>query len=127
MLYVQERASIGARYHVAIFPEFVPRLWAINSGRTEGGRNETPGHWFAEQDRLGSPCIALKHLAEGDEEWLRGVNADSHDRAQARRIIIFEVKDIYEASAEGSATDRTRRQIHEDGLERATPLPSEIE
>ena len=32
-IYVKERAHIGARYHQAVFLEYVPRFWAINMGQ----------------------------------------------------------------------------------------------
>ena len=125
-LYVQERASIGARYHVAVFREFIPRLWAINIGTKtlESGRTvEDVGHWFEREDRGTGNCIALKHLAEGDEALLRDT-ADSHQRAQARRVIIFECRNLVDADAAGSAIDEQRRALYQEHLTRATPLPA---
>ena len=131
-LFVQERASIGARHHVAVFPEHIPRLWAINSGLVEMdgyGRApemvESPGHWFEREDRGLGNCIALKHLAEGNEEWLT-YSASAHQRAQARRIIIFETKDLFDVRPTGSAIDQKRHDLYEEELLRATPCPTDM-
>ena len=79
-------------------------LSAINSGlvEVEGyGKSpemvESPGQWFEREDRGLGNCIALKHLAEGDEEWLQD-SASAHQRAQARRIIIFVTDDLFEGA-----------------------------
>ena len=45
LIYVKERAHIGARYHQAVFYEFVPRIWAINMGHDENGEDD-PSEWF---------------------------------------------------------------------------------
>jgi len=126
-LFVEERASIGARYHVAVFPEHVPRLWAINSGMVEtdqrGEQVESNGHWFEKEDRMTGTCIALKHLAENDEEWLQE-EASAHQRAQCRRIMIFDAKDLYDKKkASTTALVRKRLEKYAEDLENGTPRP----
>ena len=86
---------------------------------------ESPGHWFEREDRGLGNCIALKHLAEGNEEWLKD-SANAHQRAQARRIIIFEASDLCDARSTGSAIDQKRQNLYEEELLRATPCPIDM-
>ena len=67
-----DRYQNNLRTTRAIFPEFIPRLWARNIGTetlSSGRTVEDLGHWFEREDRDTGNCIALKHLAEGDESW----------------------------------------------------------
>ena len=82
---------------------------------------ESPGHWFEREDRMGS-CIALKHLAENNEEWL-STCANAHQRAQARRNIIFETNDLFEARYTEIALAQKRNDLYSEDLENATPCP----
>ena len=126
-LYIEERASIGARYHVAVFPEHIPRIWAINSGLVDTDQPhkqvESNGHWFEKEDRMMGNSIAMKHLAERNEEWIRE-EAGAHQRAQCRRIMIFDAKDIFNKETSWTtAIVQKRMDIYEKDFANATPCP----
>jgi hypothetical protein len=114
LLYVKERAHIGARYHQAVFYEYVPRLWAINMGRDENGE-EDPSEWFRTEHLQG-----LVHLVHEDLEGLN--NGSEHNKAIARRAIIFIIDEcLFERDAQG-ATDAAAVRFWEEGKINATPL-----
>ena len=45
LLYVKERAHIGARYFQCVINEFVPRIWSVNMGHDQHGEDD-PSEWF---------------------------------------------------------------------------------
>ena len=64
-LYVKERAHIGARYHQAVFYEFVPRLWAINMGQDQQGQAD-PSEWFR-AEHLEGLAMLVRETRRGPE------------------------------------------------------------
>ena len=114
LLYVKERAHIGARYHQAVFYEFVPRFWAINIGHDDNGEDD-PSEWFRTEHLDG-----LSMLVCEDDEGLTKANA--HDQAIARRAVIFVIDEcLYEDNAQG-ATDAVACARWEEDKLNATPL-----
>ena len=114
LLYVKERAHIGARYHQAVFYEYVPRLWAINMGKDERG-NDDPTEWFANEHLEG-----IVRMLKGDLEGLKRLS--EHDKAIARRIVVFVVEDDLFDEKEQGATDAAAIAFWEQGMANATPL-----
>ena len=83
---------IGARYHQAVFYEFVPRFLAINMGHDEKGEDD-PSEWFRPEHLDG-----LVALVREDGEGLG--KASAHDQAIARRAVIFVVDEcLHESDA----------------------------
>ena len=114
LLYVKERAHIGARYHQAVFYEFVPRLWAINMGKDDMG-NDDPAEWF-EHNHLEGIVRMIRENSEGLEEL------NEHEKAIARRIVVFIIEDsLFDGSAQG-ATDAAAIAFWQQGMANATPL-----
>ena len=114
LLYVKERAHIGARYHQAVFYEFVPRIWAINMGHDQKGEDD-PSEWFRNEHLEG-----LAMLAQEDAAGLQRING--HDQATARRAVIFVVGEcLFESDAQG-ATDALAVAYSNEGMCNATPL-----
>ena len=113
-LYTKERAHLPARYHQAIFYEWVPRMWAVNYG-TDGSGGVDKAEWFLSQ---GLPALAalINRVTAGIE---RG---GEHDIAIARRAVIFCVDDtLYEQGAQG-ATDAVGLEVWRSQQANATPL-----
>ena len=114
LLYVKERAHIGARYHQAAFYEFVPRLWAINMGKDEDG-NDDPTEWFASQ--------YIEGIVKMIKEDLEGLERLSeHDKAIARRIVVFVVEESLFNVKDQGATDAAAITFWQQGMANATPL-----
>ena len=114
MLYVKERGHIDAGYHQAVLYEFVPRLWAVNTGRDENGRDD-PSAWFRREYIDG-----LANLAAENREWLG--KASEEDKAIARRAVIFTIdQDMFETDAVG-ASDAQAYEHFMQGMLNATPL-----
>ena len=114
LLYTKERAHVPARYHQAIFYEWVPRMWAVNYG-TDGSGGVDKAEWFLSQ---GLPALAalINRDAAGIE---RG---GEHDIAIARRAVIFCVdENLYEEGAQG-ATDAAGLEMWRSEQANATPL-----
>ena len=114
LLYIKERAHIGARYHQAVFYEYVPRFWAVNTGKNEDGQDD-PTEWFRNEHLHG-----LVKVIEEDTEGLR--SSSGHDQAVARRAVIFIVDEsLYEEGAQG-ATDAAATAVWEQDKQNGTPL-----
>ena len=114
LLYVKERAHIGARYHQCVFYEFVPRIWAINMGHDQQGEDD-PSEWFRNEHLEG-----LAKLVQEDAEGLK--SSSGHDQAIARRAVIFVVDEcLFDGGAQG-ATDALAVAYWEEGMSSATPL-----
>ena len=114
ILYVKERAHIGARYHQAVFYELVPRFWAVNYGQDDNG-NVDIGEWFSCNNLPG-----LEKLAKEDEEAIR--TASSHDKAVARRAVIFAIDGELFDSEHCGATGAAAIAQWKMDMENATPL-----
>lgn len=114
LLYVKERAHIGARYHQAIFYEFIPRIWAINMGHDQQGGDD-PSEWFRNEH-----LEELAMLVKEDDESLK--QSSGHEQAIARRAVIFVVDEcLFEGDAQG-ATDALAIAYWEKGMCNAIPL-----
>lgn len=114
LLYVKERAHLGARYHQCVMYEFVPRFWAINMGHDHRGEDD-PSEWFRREHLEG-----LAKLVQEDDEGLK--TGSGHDQAIARRAVIFVVDEcLFESDAQG-ATDALAVARWEEGMANATPL-----
>ena len=114
LLYVKERAHLGARYHQCIMYEFVPRFWAINMGHDHRGEDD-PSEWFRNEYLEG-----LVKLVQEDGEGLK--TSSGHDQAIARRAVIFVVDEcLFESDAQG-ATDAMAVARWEEDKDNATPL-----
>ena len=114
LLYTKERAHVPARYHQAIFYEWVPRIWAVNYGTDDSGHVDK-SEWFSSQ---GLPALAA--LVNRDAAKI--VSGGEHDKAVARRAVIFCVDDnLYEEGAQG-ATDAVGLQVWRSEQANATPL-----
>ena len=114
LLYVKERAHINARYHQAVFYEFVPRFWAVNYGK-DGIGNVDKSEWF-----ICNNLYSLGMLIQEDEAGLR--NASAHAQAIARRAVIFAIDDdLYEHDHQG-ATDAAAVAQWQMDMANATPL-----
>ena len=103
-----------ARYHQAIFHEWVPRMWSVNYGvDAHGALDKT--EWFTSQ---GLPALAalLKRDGAGIE------SGGEHDKAIARRAVIFCVDDsLFQEGAQG-ATDAVGLEMWRVEQANATPL-----
>ena len=111
LLYVKERAHIGARYHQAVFYELVPRLWAVNYGAFQNGEVDA-GEWFRNNNLQG-----LELLVNMDEAALRA--ADSHTQAIGRRAVIFRIDEDLFASENAGATDAAAVELWQSHMHRA--------
>ena len=83
-LLVERRAHVGARYHQAVFPESVPRVWAVNRGVDVDTNKSDYGEWF---DR--NFIEGLARLVREDDEWLQSKATSPHDKTVASRAVIF--------------------------------------
>ena len=114
LLYVKERAHVPARYHQAIFYEWVPRMWSVNYGVDDRG-NVDRTEWFTSQ---GYPALAALFKRDA-AAILRG---GEPDKAIARRSVIFSVdENLFEEAAQG-ATDAVGLEIWRAEQANATPL-----
>jgi len=113
---VEEGGQLPARWHAACLPPEKPHMFAINSGKEKDGEPDWED-WFRENKLKG-----LKYLVNGDEEKLRA--ASEHDKAMARRVIIFKAKkDSWERSAENREKLKTSlRDRVKAGMEREKAL-----
>ena len=112
LLYVKKDARIGCRYHVAIFPANVPRLFSVNPGRSDDG-TVAYDHWFHWN---GLPSLAA--VINGDLRALK--ECDEHHMAIARRSVIFAVKSrLFNIDAQ-AAVDTRIQELIEDELSRYT-------
>jgi hypothetical protein len=113
-LYVKERAHIGARYHQAVFLEYVPRFWAINMGHNSMG-DDDPSEFFRTEYLEG-----LESLVNEDHERIKEL--DGHQQAIARRAVIFVIDEcLFDGKSQG-ATDAAACAVWEQHMENATPL-----
>jgi len=114
LLYTKERAHVPARYHQAIFHEWVPRMWSVNYGVDDRNAvDET--EWFTSQ---GLPALA--NLLKRDAEAI--ANGGEHDKAIARRAVIFCVdENLFDQGAQG-ATDAIGLEVWQAQQANATPL-----
>ena len=113
LLYTKQRAALPARYHQAIFHEGVPRFWAINWGQHPNGELDK-GQWF---ERENVECLAW--LINKDLKSIK--DSDEHDKAIARRAVIFPAHEkLYKSNAQ-SATDAALLEQWTAEMERATP------
>ena len=112
LLYVKERAHIGARYHQAVFYELVPRFWAVNYGAFQNGEVDA-GEWFRNNNLQG-----LELLVNMDEAALRA--ADSHTQAIGRRAVIFRIDEDLFDSKHAGATDAAAVELWQSHMHRAT-------
>ncbi len=114
LLYTKERAHVPARYHQAIFHEWVPRMWSVNYGVDDRNAvDET--EWFTSQ---GLPALAT--LLKRDAEAI--ANGGEHDKAIARRAVIFCVdENLFDQGAQG-ATDAIGLEVWQAQQANATPL-----
>lgn len=114
LLYTKERAHVPARYHQAIFYEWVPRMWSVNYGMDESGGVDK-AEWFSSQ---GLPALAA--LVNRDAPGIE--RGGEHDIATARRAVIFCVdENLYEQGAQG-ATDAVGLEVWRAEQASATPL-----
>jgi len=113
-LYVKERAHIGARYHQAVFMEYVPRFWAINIGQNDQG-DDDPSEFFRSEYLEG-----LEKLVNEDHERIKEL--DGHQQAIARRAVIFVIDEcLFDGNSQG-ATDAVACAVWEQQMQNATPL-----
>ena len=114
-IYVKERAHIAARYHQAIFYQFVPRFWAVNYGTDEHNKLDISA-WFRNNNLPG-----LGQLAKEDAEGLLAASDD--DQAIARRAVIFAIDErLYNQGHQGASDTAAIEQWRMD-MQNATPLP----
>lgn len=112
LLYTKERAHVPARFHQAILYEWIPRMWSVNYGVDDNGSIDK-AEWFTSQ---GLPALAA--LLNRDATAISG----EHDKAIARRAVIFCVdEDLYERGAQG-ATDSIGLDVWRGEQVNATPL-----
>ena len=110
---VDECASIPARFHMAQFPEFVPRMFGLNSGLNADG-SIAWDHWFTKWH-----LVPLAKLVNEDVAWLNAASED--DKGLARGAVIFRVASpLYEVQ-DGPRNDR-QLQRFQDGQRRAYVL-----
>ena len=114
LLYPHEAGHIPARYHVAIFPVMVPRLWAINYGRDDQG-NVDKGGWFV---RNNLPSLDLLVKEDGDALTAESID----DQAIARRAVIFCIDEYLFDHGHQGAIDRAAIDLWTADMENATPL-----
>ena len=101
LLYTKERAHVPARYHTAILYEWVPRIWSVNYG-TNDSNGVDKAEWFSSQ---GLPALAA--LVNRDATGI----VSEHDKAVARRAVIFCVdENLYEEGAQGATRRGPRGQ-----------------
>ena len=114
LLYTKERAHVPARYHQAILYEFVPRMWSVNYGVDDRG-NVDKTEWFTSQ---GLPALAA--LLKRDAAAIN--SGGEHDKAIARRAVIFCVdENLFDQGAQG-ATDAVGLEVWRAEQANATPL-----
>ena len=114
LLYTKERAHVPARYHTAILYEWVPRIWSVNYGVDDRGQVDKT-EWFTSQ---GLPALAA--LLRRDATAIN--SGGEHDKAIARRPVIFCVdENLFEESAQG-ATDAVGLEVWRAEQANATPL-----
>ena len=113
-LYVKERAHIGARYHQAVFLEYVPRFWAINMGHNSMG-DDDPSEFFRIEYLEG-----LERLVNEDHERIKEL--DGHQQAIARRAVIFVIDECLFGAKTQGATDAAACAVWVQHMQNATPL-----
>ena len=114
LLYTKERAHVPARYHQCILYEWVPRVWSVNYGVDDRG-NVDKTEWFTSQ---GLPALAA--LLKRDAAAIN--SGGEHDKAIARRALIFCVdENLFEVGAQG-ATDAVGLEVWRAEQANATPL-----
>jgi hypothetical protein len=111
-LHVEARGHFNARYHQAILPAAIPRLWAINSAKDVDG-TEIFHKWF---DQQGLFSVAAMMKGEGDK--IKDMEIDQ--QTYARRIMVVAVKGLMYDPAAVSVTDNAIDRMLEDELSRST-------
>ena len=103
-----------ARYHQAIFHEWAPRMWSVNYGVDDRNCVDKT-EWFTSQ---GLPALA--NLLKRDAAAI--ASGGEHDKAIARRAVIFCVdENLFDQGAQG-ATDAAGVDVWQAEQANATPL-----
>jgi hypothetical protein len=117
ILYTCKEAKFPARYHVGEFPGNVLRVWTINPDKFADGSTNW-AHWF---DREGLPGLAaLVDTPDKAEKWFK--QAGEHDKAVARRAVVFFVEDDLYVAGSKAVSDEATLAHYLDDLERSRPL-----
>ena len=91
---------------------------AVNRGVDSETNEPDYGEWFDHNFVEG-----LARLAREDEEWLQAKTTSAHDKAVARRAIIFCIDDYMYENGQSSASDNARSRMSADHVKRGTPKP----